>query len=527
MIHITAGVVFTQLKGLSSYERAVADKCTKYFVEGSQFSKQFKEGVWDGYVHLLNNRGIMPSGMLNKVLRVFRRKNIPYKLKDTRQYFRISSVDAGVSLPGTKRRLRPYQLEAVSTLVNKFVGTVVLPTGTGKTTIMAALAAKINKEQFLVIGSGTSILLQIKYEISNLIGEEVGYIGEGIWNPKRVTVTSADTMGKMLLPPPKRLKFKDKEDKFKYLAKVKRWKEQKPKALAFLSNPRCICVDEAHHGPSDTFKATLYACTNAVLRAGFTATYSRSSGDEMLLHAVTGGIVYKKSTSWMIRHGYLSRPVIILIPFEDTPFSRDREWGTYKEAYSEGIVHNRERNTLLADSAVVMANYGIGSIIFVQEVIHGENIEWLLKKRGLKERQVVFVTGNETGGTRQRILKAFRKGSIKVLICTRIFNEGIDIPEVGSGIKAGGQKYEGLSVQQLGRTLRKIPGDNGEIILKREERVFWVDPMDMHDEYLSNHALQRMSTYEKEKEYIIEIANNIAELHAIVKKHKGKVVLAA
>lgn len=520
MVEVVAGVVFTQLKGLSSYERAIADRCTRYFVEGSQFSRQVRDGVWDGYVHLLNSRGIMPTGMLNKVLARFDRKSVAYKVKDTRQYFRVPSADAGVSLLNGSRSLRPYQSEAVSALLSNFVGTVVLPTGTGKTTVIAALAAKIRKEQFLIIGSGTSILLQLQEEIGDLIGERVGYIGEGKWLPDRVTVTSVDTMGEMLVPPPKKIRFKTKDDKRKYEARLERWRIQRPKALAFLGGPRCICVDEAHHGPSDTFKATLYACTNAVLRAGFTATYSRSSGDEMLLHAVTGGVIYKRSTSWMIKRGYLSRPVIILL---QCCRNHGDEWETYKESYTYGIVRNNGRNRLLAKSIELIASYGLGSIVFVSEIAHGMELERLLND--CKVGRVVFVTGNESGSVRKRILDAFQRNEITVLICTKIFNEGIDIPRVASGVKAGGLKYEGTSIQQLGRILRKIPGSDGEIILDREERVFWVDVMDLHDEYLSNHSLHRMATYEKEKEYIIEIAGKISDLGKIIEKHKDKVVL--
>jgi len=518
-VKIVVGTVFTKFRNLSSYERRLVDKCTSYFQEGSQFTKAFRVGGWNGYVHLLSYKDMLPTGMLNVVIKKFSKKNVKYKIYDRRKYFNIPKLPS--SLTFGSKLLRPYQVKALNKIFENHVGIINIPTGTGKSLIIGSLASVINNRKVGIIASGTSLLLQLKRDIKAITGEKIGYIGEGVWEEKRITIISVDTLSDMLLPPPKKVKFKNKLKKLKYLNRIARWKKSCPIAKDFLSKLEVICLDEAHHGPARTFKAVLYSCVNALVRVGFTATYKRSDGNDVLLHAVTGGVIYKKSTSWMIKHGYLAKPIIVLLPYDE-----DIEYENYVSAYADGIVGNVGRNSFIAESINALYKYGLSAVLFVREKVHGKIIEdMLINSCGIDSSVVVFATGNESGSMRRRILKGFRMGKIRILLCTRIFNEGIDFPEGNAGIKADGFKFEGTQIQQMGRLLRKVPVSSGEIDRDRDEEVFFVDILDMHDIYLAKHSLKRMTAYEKEEGFVVKIAKNSIEFENIIGKHIDKVIL--
>jgi superfamily II DNA or RNA helicase len=222
----------------------------------------------------------------------------------------------------------------------------------------------------------------------------------------------------------------------------------------------------------------------------------------------------------MIRKGYLARPVIILFRFDDG----EGDYGHYADAYKLGIVHNDVRNDLITQVAVNLFDYGLSTVVFFREVEHGGTIEGNLRTMGLQPPRSVLATGKESGSVRRRILKGFRNGATRVLLCTRIFNEGIDFPEGNAAIKAGGLKYEGTSVQQLGRLLRKVPVNGREIDMNREEKVFFVDIMDLGDEYLAKHSLERFNTYSKEEEFIVEIVDDERGFRKVLDKYRKDVI---
>lgn len=525
MVTITLGTVFTKLKNLTPYERKQADFVTRFYVTGAEFSKPFKERLWDGWIHLLTYRNAVPTGMVSVITKRFKRKEIDYTLIDDRKLFPIDNAATapfGENIFSKKmlcaKKLRPYQQKAVAALLTKRVGVVVLPTGSGKTVIICAAIALMSKaKRIVVLASGISLLHQLRHRIADALSVDVGYIGEGQWSPARVTVASVDTLSGMVVPPPKVRKKKSGD-----APALDKWRRGREQASSFLSHADAILLDEAHHTPAKSFKAVLYACKNASVRGGFTATYKRSGGDDMLLRAVTGGIIYKKTTTWMIRKGYLAKPIIALLPYDIPP---KMEYDSYREAYSDGIVNNEGRNTLIADALAILHKHNTSTVVFVREKKHGIAIQRLLKNRcNLNGTGVVFATGDEDAATREEIIADFRAGKVRVLLCTQIFNEGIDFPEANCGVKASALKFEGTAIQQLGRILRKVPDPTtGEIDLQKPEKVFFIDIMDVHDEFLAEHALNRMTTYEKEDGYIVEYCETLQHLEHTVTKHIGEV----
>jgi superfamily II DNA or RNA helicase len=59
---------------------------------------------------------------------------------------------------------------------------------------------------------------------------------------------------------------------------------------------------------------------------------------------------------------------------------------------------------------------------------------------------------------RARVLAAFREGSLRALVSSRVLNEGLDVPDADVAIIVGGTQGEREHVQRIGRLLRPAPG---------------------------------------------------------------------
>lgn len=508
---VIVGNIHTKLHGnITDKTFNEIDHKLSYWFQGAQYSKAFKNDVWDGFIHLFRPKTQMfPSGFLKDVEKILSKRKIKYRIVDKRQFLIVPKEKVLSLIPVTKfKRPRPYQKKAVVVAFKKGQGVINIPTGTGKTLIINLIifvADRIKKTKHLIITSGISLLTQLKEEIEKFQKEPVGFVGHGEWDVKRITVAGIETINKRLSISPLT----------KSILKIQKRKE----ALKLLSSANAVFLDEAHHAPAKTFRAVTSKVSNASLRISTTATYLRSSGDTMLLHAVTGGVIFKKTLSWMIDKGYLAKPTIILLEYDEKQSpDLEEEWC---ETYYTGVSANQRRNLVLARTCRMFMDAGLSTILFVQHKNQGSSIERLLiNQLRAKKNEIAYLTGSsDLEMQRKPALKLFKKGIIRNLICTRILGEGMDFPEANAGIRASAQKFEGNILQQLGRILRKYKNPLAPDVNRSQmQRVFWFDLCDMHNPKLAKHSLERIKTYESEQAFDVKYIYNFSELEKLLQK---------
>jgi superfamily II DNA or RNA helicase len=523
LLRIIVGNVYSKIYGrLSPVATEAIDKELRYFQAGAQYSAAFRNDWWDGYIRLYNSKSqTFPTGMLSRVLKALKSRDLSFQIKDTRKTLEILEGTIQKVLSNHPQIIpRPYQLQALKSALENRTGVINIPTGSGKTLIINLIISCLDLNQptfkHLIVTSGISLLSQLKEEIEKFQGESVGFVGEGQWDIKRITVASVESLYHYLIPP----KRFSKNQSIAPSTKTEIVHD-------LLTNANAVYLDEAHHSPAKTFKAVFYKTTNAVYRIGTTATYMRSSGEGMLLRAVTGKVLFKKSLSWMIRNGYLAKPTLILFEFSGKDVENDENM-TWHSEYKEGISANQRRNAILARIAILFYKYELSTVLFVQEKAQGELIKKLICfDDDINENKILYLTGKDSQiMVRKPALKAFKKGEVRVLICTRILNEGIDFPEANAGIRALAQKFEGGIIQQLGRILRKYKSPlSKDIDRKDEQRIFWVDLCDTHSGKLAKHSLERIKTYESEEEFELKFVNSLAKLEQIIKNRLPRVRL--
>ena len=546
-IMISIGTVFSKLKG--KLDRIVINKIDEElscWQEGAQFTRPYRKGFWDGYIRFLKKREqIFPTGFIGNVCRILDKENILYTVSDTRKHLKISSASIEKAILSKKNiKPRQYQIKAVIKALESECGIINIPTGTGKTLIINLIIKAIDieakkKVKHLIITSGLSLLTQLREEISKFQDEDIGFIGESIWDKKRITVASIDSLFRVV-GDKSSLKKKSKKSMKTYMAKKSNLKKKKI-VKSLLTEVTTLFLDEAHHSPAKTFRDVIYK-TTAPIRIGTTATYIRSGSNDMLLHAVTGKITYKKSISWMIDKGYLAKPTIILMEYEgedrstseidkeyskilEEKYGKIRAYKKYKKAkswnkiYTVQVSHNNERNLLLATVLNEFYKFSLNSVLFVTEKYQGEFIyNKCISEFNIIDHKMSFLSGSDSvEEVRKPVLKQFQKGKIRTIICTRILNEGIDFPEANVGIRAGAQMFEGNIIQQLGRILRKVKKPLARDINRNElQRVFWFDLLDFHNKHLANHSLERIKTYESESAFDVRFIKSINGLKKIL-----------
>ena len=297
---------------------------------------------------------------------------------------------------------------------------------------------------------------------------------------------------------------------WKYLKKVPAVKKKNKEAVRYLESVDYLIVDEIHHViESKMMKQTIRKCKNTFARHGFSGSPYSLTVDDIELECVTGQPLSKVTLSRLIKEGWVSRPKVYVVNYDSISVRAHN----YQGAYSEGIVKNDVRNSVIVD--IIMAEYEKTQksiLVLVRIIKHGLTLQEMLLNKHMAPEDLKYIHGSTPKFVRNEVKAALERNELRVVIASQIWNEGIDIPSVGVLVKAdaGGGKdikvKEGKGVrsviQQTGRVLRK-PVDGYDVNTKRENIVEIYDFYDDIHKDLLKHSINRMNTYKMEKEFIV------------------------
>jgi superfamily II DNA or RNA helicase len=419
------------------------------------------------------HQGRFPSGWAGIFINKFKAANIPVTWKDSRETPATTHSIIHGSKAGSVPPLRDYQQEALDICLDKGRGIIHHATGAGKTVVIAKVIEKLGLPSIVIVPT-INLLLQTEAELAKFLGEDnVGGIGDNRFEPSTVTVSTIQSLWSKL-------------------------KNEDPAIRQIVQDCKVLLIDEAHHinvAGKDKIQNTYFQIAqliDAYYRFGFTATPGdEGSLDRELLMAATGRVLHHVSSSELIKRGLLTRPVIEMYKI-DCP-NRFSDW---QLAYRENILRNAPRNSLITRLAEQYAAEGKSILIIVTRVQeHGSLLNDLIE-------DAVFMSGETPSEERKQILEDFSNKDLKILIST-VVNEGVNIPSMDVIIMAGGGKSNKLTVQRVGRALRKAEG---------KETAKIIDFYDNDNGILLRHSKARLKTYRKEEEFQIEPlkeANNV------------------
>ena len=120
---------------------------------------------------------------------------------------------------------------------------------------------------------------------------------------------------------------------------------------------------------------------------------------------------------------------------------------------------------------------------FDNHLEHGNNIVEQLGCLGITSE---FVQGKTKSTDRLRIKAAINSGFLKVVVCSAVWVEGVDIPNLRAVINAAGGKSEKNILQKVGRGLRKTDD---------KDEVFIHDFFNPSHRFLIEHFAERLIIY--------------------------------
>ncbi len=456
------------------------DQATSYLHQGHQFiSKKFgSSGGWDGVVRLLKNKSF-PIGLLDAVKDVLDRNSTEYQLHDCRQ-----AIEYGTPLEIDKNSFfkpRPYQVAAFESAKDNGSGVIKIATGGGKTGVISMIAGHYNTKTIIYV-IGVELLYQMKSTIEALYPQlEVGIVGDGVCDIKQINIV---TVWSAAVAFNKKIDILDNDcSKEKKTQSAK----NKSKIKEMVRGANLFILDECQYAAANTVQFLHRESVSARHRFLFSASPWRDSGDDILIEAVGGKKIFDLKASKLIRDGFLVRPEI---HFLSVPIIKNLP-RNYQQVYKAYIVENEERNDMIRKAALKLIKAGKKVLILVVRVSHGEQLKKILKD----DCRVGYLDGQKTTKERLGTIQDMKDGSIDLIIASKIFDQGVDIPELDALILAGSGKSTGRALQRIGRVIRKRDG---------KERAVVVDFMD-NARFLRDHSDVRMSVYKTEPEFKIKV----------------------
>jgi superfamily II DNA or RNA helicase len=396
--------------------------------------RMYKGKRADGMVRMFNAiADTFPTGFLPLVRQAAQKEGFAVEVLDKRIV--PCTPDASVDLSW----LRDYQFASVDAILTRKRGILWLPTGSGKTEVSIGLAQVLPCRWLFTVHRAT-LLDQTANRYNARTGMQAGRVGDGEFDlgDGAFVVATFQTL-------------------------VIGLKKRDPRIIALLKNAQGLIVDECHVLPAQTFWNTIMQTEAAYFRVGLSGT-PLARGDRRSLFAIAavGPIAHRVKSDVLVNAGVLARPTIKLV--EVSQFS-DRP--TWQGVYGESIVRSSARNRTIVEMAKRATK---PAFLFVKEIKHGRILEKMLCQAGIK---CGFVWGNHSTEWRQAQVRMLQTGHIDVLICSVIFQEGVDVPALRSVVIGSGGKSVIAALQRVGRGMRVERDTAGNVLPGGDQFEVW------------------------------------------------------
>lgn len=412
------------------------DITARLSLENPAYLDAVKMGRWTGkipqYLHYYTWKGgalVVPRGFTGQLINMAKQAGLPYQIFDRRR----SLPGMDLTFTGT---LKPFQQEAVNSVLARDNGVLQAPTGSGKTVMALGVIAE-RKQPVLVVVHTKELLNQWKERIETFLDipkEDVGVIGSG-----KARIGDKVTVGiiNSIYPISHQIK-----DRFGF-----------------------ILVDECHRCPSRTFTEAVTAFDSKYM-LGLSATPYRRDGLTKLIGWHLGPQVKVEQAALTEKDIILDVEVVI----RETCFTPGVDPAEeYSRMLSE-LCEDPERNILIADDVVKEATNGGGTCLVLSDRrTHCEALGAMLRDKNIEAGVLTGATPNKE---REAIVDHLNAGDIKVLVATgQLIGEGFDCKGLSTLFLTTPVKFSGRLLQYLGRIVRPAPG-------KDKAKVYdYIDPV--------------------------------------------------
>lgn len=356
--------------------------------------------------YLIDKKGVFATGNVSRVLDFTLLNNLPVEIQDLRvKPTRKVNHQFAIGL-----KPYPSQLAAVDAFVRDQRGTISMPTGSGKSLVLALIVARLSVKTLIVVPN-----LEIKKQLQATFEELFA-------DMSNITIENIDS-----------------------------------NALNASVSYDLLLIDEAHRVAAATYQRLNKKNWQGIFFRGFvTATPFRNQKEETLLfEGIAGDVIYQLSYKDAVKEGYI---VPVEAYYLDLP-KVETDAHTWAQVYSELVVRHDERNMIIG--ALLGRLKDKSTLCLVKEVAHGQAIADMTG--------FPFVHGQDDDS--RQYIQDFNSGKIKVLIGTEgILGEGVDTKPCEFVVIAGLGKAKSAFMQKCGRSVRRYKDkESAKIILFRDK----------------------------------------------------------
>jgi superfamily II DNA or RNA helicase len=337
----------------------------------------------------------------------------------------------------TPRELRSYQEEAAQAVFTEWGSetrrtAVVLPTGTGKSTVIGKVASESAR-----LGMRVAMLAH-RAELLDQMADTVHAVAPDLARPGIVRAEQDESDAQIVAA------------SFQTLTNDYR--------LGKVGERQVVLCDETHHVTAASYRRVIESFGSQVFFCGFTATLRREDGKA--LRDMIDSVAYEKNLRWAIGEGYLVKPEGITVKIPALDLGKVK---TTAGDFQQGdLAEVMEAETPEVVKAIMKHAASRRPIIFAASVLAAHDIADLLSQEGMSAEAV---TGAMSYQDRQPIYARYRSGQTQALVTVQVLTEGADFPMCDAVVIARPTQSQNLYSQMVGRALRLYEGKENALVL--------------------------------------------------------------
>jgi len=340
----------------------------------------------------------------------------------------------------TARQLRPYQDEAVNAVLTQWGQevrrtAVVLPTGTGKSTVIAKLAVTAAEMGLWVV------MLAHRAELLDQMADTIPQVDPSLPRAGIVRAHQNESDAQIVAASFQTLVNSDRH--------------------AALGRRDVILVDETHHATADSYRRVVENFGPDAFMCGFTATLRRQDGKP--LRELIQSIAYEKNLRWAIEQGFLVKPRGITVKIPDLDLGKVKT--TAGDFQNNDLAEVMEAETPEVVKAILTHCWQDDSyhpIVFAASVQAAHDIAAMLTEKGMTAEAV---TGEMSYDQRQPVYARYRRRETHALVTVMVLTEGADFPMCDAVVIARPTQSQNLYSQMVGRALRTHPDKDHALVV--------------------------------------------------------------
>lgn len=451
----------------------------KFHVEGSQFSPKVRYGVWDGFIRLYNIQNqTLPKGLLPDLLTYCKEEGYSVNLDRNLIPSPYAKVDYDgwlnqKTITAKGERIQPhwYQYDSVLHALNVRRAILKLPTSAGKSLIIALLTRHMfDKGGKVLILVPTDVL---RYQMADDLMDYSLFTEDQIQvlDPKNKKQVPRDIV-------------------------ITTWHSAAKRSKEWLEQFSMLLNDEVHLATGKSLQTINEMMVNAEYKLGLTGTLKDTKCHIMQLKGLFGQIYAPLTTRQMIDEGSASavkvHGMVLQYPDDERKALNGK---TYQEEI-DVITNHPRRNNFIVKMACSFKTEN--TIILFHRKEHGKKL-FELTQAALEGtgRKVYLIYGGTAKDDRQEAKKALESevGSI-VIASYGVFATGVSINNLHNAIFAHPTKSKIISLQSLGRLLRKHKSKAKARMIDLVDDFCWKKS---YQNYAYKHGTERLRFYAQEE----------------------------